>query len=160
SPLRQLAGLGPSPHPLGKWGKYELLSVIGEGGMGVVYRARHIRLENIVALKMIRSGRLATTDARRRFEREAKTLAKLQHPNIVRIHDYGDHDGQPYLTMDLIDGKTLDASGREFPRDPRGAARLIAAVARAVGHAHALNIIHRDLKPGNILLDAESRPYV
>ena len=161
-PLRDLARIGPTPHPLGKFGRYELLSVLGEGGMGIVYKAfdTDLNLNRTVALKMIRVGRLASAEDLKRFRREANAAAAMNHPNIVPIFEAGDHEGQPYFTMPLISGQTLDLDGRDFRSDASAAARLIAVVARAIHHAHERKIIHRDLKPGNILIDPEGVPHV
>jgi branched-chain amino acid transport system substrate-binding protein len=162
SPLRRIAGISPLPHPFGKIGPYELRGVIGWGGMGVVYKALDTALNKIVALKMIRAGRLATPEDHERFRREAKAAAAMDHPNIVPIFTFGDHEGLPYYTMRLISGRTLDADGRDFRNNLREAARLIAVVSRAVHHAHTRSspIIHRDLKPGNILVDEDGTPHV
>ncbi len=161
SPLRKLAGIETVPHRLGRLGPYELQEVIGGGGMGLVYLARHTLLDRTVALKMIRSGRLATAEARQRFHREARAAAAMSHPNIVEIYDFGECDGQPYYTMRLIEPHlTLDEDERDFRSEPAEAARLVAKVARAVQHAHQRKIIHRDLKPGNILIDPAGHPLV
>jgi branched-chain amino acid transport system substrate-binding protein len=159
-PIQILAGLaGPTfkPRP---FGEYELLEVIGEGGMGVIYRARQTRLTRMVALKMIRAGRLATAEDLERFRTEAKAAAQMDHPNIVPIYEFGEHEGQPYFTMGLIEGRTLDSDERDFRSNPGEAARLIAVVARAIHHAHQRQIIHRDLKPGNIMVDPAGAPRV
>ncbi len=159
-PLRELARIGPSPRPLGMFGRHELLSIIGEGGMGVVYKALDTVLGRMVALKMIRVGRLASAEDLDRFRREAKAAAAMNHRNIVPIFEAGDHEGQPYFTMPLISGHTLDLDDRDFRNNPGEAARLIAVVARAIHHAHQRKIIHRDLKPGNILIDSDGTPHV
>jgi eukaryotic-like serine/threonine-protein kinase len=146
---------------LGKaFGNYELLEEAGRGGMGVVYKARQLDLERIVALKMILSSRLASDDEVRRFHQEAKAAAGLRHPNIVGIHEVGQVHGQHYFTMDFVAGRSLAKLVEAGPLVPDRAARLIATVARAVNYLHAHGVVHRDLKPSNILLDDDGEPLV
>jgi tetratricopeptide (TPR) repeat protein/tRNA A-37 threonylcarbamoyl transferase component Bud32 len=131
---------------------YELLEELGHGGMGVVYKARQISLNRIVALKMISSGALASPATMARFQVEAEALASLQHPNIVQVYDVGVHDLGPYLAMEFLDGGSLAAYLAGRPQPPRAAAELVQTLARAIHCAHQRGIIHRDLKPANILL--------
>jgi WD40 repeat protein len=131
---------------------YEVLSELGRGGMGVVYLARHLRLNRRVALKMIAGGLHADPGQRARFQSEAQALARLQHPNIVQIFEVGDSDGRPFLALEFADGGSLAPRLDGTPFPPREAAQLVETLARAVHAAHQAGIIHRDLKPANILL--------
>jgi WD40 repeat protein/predicted Ser/Thr protein kinase len=142
------------------FGDYELRGILGRGGMGVVYRARQLSLNRVVALKMIRAEGLAAQADLRRFQNEAEAVAQLDHPHIVPILEVGRRGDQRYFTMKLIDGPSLDRTLDVFLDDPKAAARLVATVARAVHHAHQRGILHRDLKPSNILLDERREPYV
>jgi WD40 repeat protein/predicted Ser/Thr protein kinase len=142
------------------FGDYELLEEIARGGMGVVYRARQRSLNRVVALKMILAGEFATPEFVRRFKNEAEAAARLRHPNIVTIHEVGEHEGQHFFAMEYVDGPHLGELVREQPLSPRRAATYLKAIAEAVAHAHAQRVLHRDLKPSNILLDPFDQPRV
>ena len=154
--VRQGALRGQPPSVSG----YELLDVLGRGAMGVVYRARHLRLNRIVALKMILGGGLAGDAELARFRVEAETVARLQHPNIVQVFDVGEHDGQPYFSLEYCAGGSLDRVVGVDPVARTQAARLIETLARAVHAAHGKGIVHRDLKPANILIGDDGTPKI
>jgi eukaryotic-like serine/threonine-protein kinase len=141
-------------------GAYELIEELGRGGMGVIYRARQIRLRREVALKLINGIAFASNDTLRRFKAEAEVAASLDHPNIVPIHEIGEHDSQPFFSMGLVSGPALDKKLAGQPIEPETAARLVIKIARAVQYAHDRGILHRDLKPANILLDAQDEPHL
>jgi WD40 repeat protein len=158
-----IAAESPLPWPapgqeLRSFGDYEVLGRIDEGGMGVVYKARQIGLNRLVALKVMRVGAATDSGEARRLRLEAENVARLDHPNIVPIYEVGEHQDQPYFSMKFIEGGNLSrmVSGRAAPTSSkeqrRQAARLVATLARAVQHAHVRGILHRDLKPANILL--------
>ena len=139
---------------------YEILEVLGRGGVGVVYKAVHLRLNRTVALKMLLAGAFATRAERQRFAREAEVVARLRHPNIVQVYDVGDLDGRPYFTMEFVEGGSLAEMIAGTPRPARQAAELMATLADAIEAAHRGGIVHRDLKPSNVLLTADGTPKI
>lgn len=139
---------------------YEILGKLGKGGMGVVYKARHIPLNRIVAVKMILSGAHASADQLARFQREAESAARLKHPNIVAVYEVGKHNGMPFFSQEYIEGKSVADLMLERTLSAREAAELLIPVARAVHYSHQMGVLHRDLKPQNILLDTDGKPKV
>jgi serine/threonine protein kinase/WD40 repeat protein len=142
------------------FGDYELLAEVARGGMGVVYKARQVSLNRIVAVKMILAGQVASAAEVERFQNEAEAAAQLDHPHIVPIYEVGVHGGQHYFSMGYVDGRGLDALMTENLPEPREAARMMAVVAEVVQYAHDKGVIHRDLKPSNILLDRDGKPRI
>ncbi len=143
------------------FGPYDILGEIARGGMGIVYRARQRSLKRIVALKVMKEGENASEKQIRRFKRETEAAAKLQHPNIVAVHEVGCHEGFHYFTMDLIEGDPLDAICKRGEKLPvERVLQLVLEVAQAIHYAHGKGIIHRDLKPANVLLDTDGHPKV
>jgi serine/threonine protein kinase len=137
---------------------YDILEELGRGGMGVVYKARQLSLNRVVALKLIRDSALATPEDLARFRIEAEAAARMRHPNIVQIFDVGEHEGRPYFAMEFVDGGSLDQHLTSQPQSPALAADLIRTLALAVQHAHEQKVVHRDLKPANILLSVVGGP--
>jgi serine/threonine-protein kinase len=136
-------------------GQYELLELLGRGGMGVVYKARQVPLNRVVAVKLAVGGPVPGTEAFARFQVECEAIARLQHDNIVRVYECGEHDGRPYFSMDYVEGGSLAQKLSRAPLPEREAATLVQTLARAVHFAHRHQIIHRDLKPANVLIGPE-----
>lgn len=139
---------------------YEIHSIIGTGGMGIVYRARHLRLGRWVAIKMVLLGAYASREEMECLLREAQDVAALHHPNIVQVYDVAEHDGFPYYAMELLDGGDLARTLQGKPRPSQEAADLTRVLAGAVHASHLAGIVHRDLKPGNILLCSDGTPKI
>ncbi len=139
---------------------YQILGELGQGGMGIVYKARQAGLNRLVALKMIRPGAKITPNQLARFHTEAKAVAQIQHPHIVQIHEIGEHEGKPYFSMEFVAGSSLHEKLNGQPLKPHVAARLIEVLARAMQEVHRHGIVHRDLKPGNILLTETGSPKI
>jgi WD40 repeat protein/predicted Ser/Thr protein kinase len=152
---------GEPARPLGeRFGDYELLSEVARGGMGVVYRARQVSLNRPVAVKMVLHGQFASQEFIQRFRNEAQAAAALHHPNIVPIYEVGEQAGQPFFSMEYIEGRTLAEVVRERPLAARRAAGYLQSLAEAMHYAHEQGVLHRDLKPSNILLDMFDQPRI
>jgi eukaryotic-like serine/threonine-protein kinase len=166
SPLRNVGPGGTAVLQDPCFGDYLLDKELGRGGMGVVFKAHQVSLHRPVALKMILAGHLASQADVQRFRAEAEMGASLNHPHIVPIYEVGEHQGQHFFSMKLMESGSLAnqiQKGRwkiSDRRQQRDAAQLIATIARAVEHAHQRGLLHRDLKPGNILFDLDERPHV
>ena len=139
---------------------YEILDKLGEGGMGVVYKARQVKANRIVALKMILSGKRVGLEQKIRFQIEAEAVARLTHSNIVQIHEIGEHDSQPFFSLEYCAGGNLDKKLNDQPLPAEEAAILMEKLARAMHYAHSRGVVHRDLKPANVLLTADGEPKV
>ena len=140
-----------------KLGEYEIVSQLGEGGMGVVYRARDLRLDRPVAIKVIRDHVLADGGRLRRFEQEAQAAAALNHPNILAVHHFGTYQGSPYLVSELLEGETLREELKRGPLSQSRAAELAEQIADGLSAAHQRGVVHRDLKPENLFVSREQR---
>jgi WD40 repeat protein/tRNA A-37 threonylcarbamoyl transferase component Bud32 len=139
---------------------YEIISELGRGGMGVVYKARQVKLNRVVALKMIVSGAHAGETDLARFRTEAEAIARLQHPNIVQIYEVNEQGGLPYFSLEFCAGGSLERKLNGTPLPPREAAQLVETLARAMAAAHQKGVIHRDLKPANVLLAEDGTPKI
>ena len=140
-----------------KLGPYEILSLLGAGGMGEVYRARDTRLGREVAIKVLPESFSKDPDRLRRFEQEARAASQLNHPNIVTVHDFGTHGGAPYVVQELLEGETLRERLRTGALPARKAVEYGIQVARGLAAAHEKGIVHRDLKPENLFLTSDDR---
>jgi WD40 repeat protein len=160
SPAKNTSVSAVSEPAVRRFGEYELLEEIARGGMGVVYKARHVGLGRIVGLKMILAGPLASPGDLDRFRLEAQATAMLDHPNLVPTYEVGECDGRPFFTMKFVEGHSLSDRLAEWKHDPRAVAQIISKIARAVHYAHQHGVLHRDLKPANILIDAAGEPHV
>jgi tRNA A-37 threonylcarbamoyl transferase component Bud32/sugar lactone lactonase YvrE len=139
---------------------YEILGELGRGGMGVVYKARHLKLNRVVALKIVLAGGHASPDDLTRFLGEAEAVAALQHPHIVHLYDFGQHEGLPFFTLEFVPGGSLADKLNGTPLPPKEAAHVVEQLARGIHYAHGKGIVHRDLKPGNVLLTEDGTPKV
>ena len=146
------------PEQIRYFGDYQLLGMLGRGGMGLVYKARQVSLDRIVALKMILAGQLSSHEQVARFRTEAQAAATLDHPGIVPIFEVGEHQSQHFFSMGFVDGPSLAAKLQNGPLAPKQAAALVRKIALAVQHAHEHGIVHRDLKPANVLIGPNSEP--
>lgn len=139
---------------------YEILTELGRGAMGVVYKARDVRLNRLVALKMILSGTQAGSTERVRFQIEAEAVARLSHPNIVQLYKIDEYNGQPYFALEFCEGGTLSGKLEDGAFSPRQAAEVVEQLARGMEAAHRAGVIHRDLKPANVLLTGDGTPKI
>lgn len=154
-------GANPPQPPVNLiFGDYAVICRLGEGGMGVVYKAEQRDLNRIVALKMLRSGSLASESEIKRFRAEARAAANLQHPNVVAIHEVGEEGGQLFFSMDYVEGESLAQMVRRAPLAPERAAGYVKTIAEAIHYAHLRGVLHRDLKPANVLIDANDQPRI
>jgi WD40 repeat protein/serine/threonine protein kinase len=143
-----------------RFGDYLLEEEIAHGGMGVVFRARQVSLRRTVAVKLLLLGRYSSADSIERFRREAEAVAALRHPNIVAIHEIGEHDGQQFFSMDYVNGQSLAARLQHGPFEPRRSAEIVRDIAQAIHYAHQQGVLHRDLKPSNVLLDESGQVHI
>ena len=164
-PSAAATAAAPAGHVAASVSGYEILSILGRGGMGVVYKARQVGLNRIVALKMILAGSHASDEELLRFKIEAEAIADLQHPNIVQVYDQGVRDGRPFFSLEYLDGGSLQqrlesSAAASSTRSERESAELVETLRRALDYAHRRGIVHRDIKPANILLSREGTPKI
>jgi tetratricopeptide (TPR) repeat protein/tRNA A-37 threonylcarbamoyl transferase component Bud32 len=148
------------PRPLPQIAGYDVLEEVGHGGMGIVYKARQLSPNRIVALKMVLAGPHARPEELRRFLTEAEAVARVEHPNIVRLYEVGRHEDQPFFSLEFVAGGSLDRKLARTPQPAQRAAELIATLARAMHTVHQQGIVHRDLKPSNVLTAADGTPKI
>ncbi|MEK7485192.1 MAG: protein kinase, partial [Planctomycetota bacterium] len=163
SPAKALLSSSKIPTAIGgerRFGKYEILGEIARGGMGIVYKARQIDFNRVVALKVLKQGEFSTEEQVARFKREAQSAARLNHPNIIPIHEIGEVDGNHYFTMEYIDGPSLDEWLKDKSLSQKKIIKVLKQIASGLEAAHAQQIIHRDLKPANILIDDQGIPKI
>ena len=143
-------------------GKYDIVSVLGTGGMGVVYKGRQDVMDRTVAIKMLQAHHLNDSMSVKRFQQESKATCRLSHPNIITVYDFGiSPSGQPYIVMDYLEGKSVsDILREEGQLGVERTLKIIGQACHALGHAHKQGIIHRDLKPSNVLMDSDGEPYL
>ncbi|MCI0535146.1 MAG: serine/threonine-protein kinase, partial [Verrucomicrobiales bacterium] len=146
--------------PLRRFGDYELIEEIARGGMAVVWRARQCGVNRAVALKLLRAAEFARPEDAERFRVEAAVVASMQHPHIVALHEFGEYEGQPWFSMDFLEGPTLAEIIRDQPLSPKRAGELLKTMAEAIAYAHSRGILHRDIKPSNILFDQNGQPRI
>src|SRR3974390_974487 len=161
-PERRGSGAAAAPSPAAglRFGDYLLEQEIAHGGMGVVYRARQLSLGRAWAVKLLLLGGDSSAESVERFRREARSVAALRHPNIVAIHEIGEHEGQQFFSMDYVEGQNLAEAVRAGPLEPRRSAEVAGAIAEAIHYAHEQGVLHRDLKPSNVLLDAFGQVHI
>src|SRR5437667_10035306 len=140
------------------FGNYELLDEVGHGGMGVIYRARDLPLNRVVALKLMLAGQFAGEREVKRFRSEAQAAARLDHPNIVHIYEFGELEGRPFLSMRFVEGTNLADQLDGEPMEAHRVAQLMSPQARPIHYAHQRGVLHRDLQPANFLLDEIGQP--
>lgn len=143
----------PVAMPTCRIGDYEILEIVDRGGMGIVYKAFQRKLRRVVALKMIQQGQFCSPEVRRRFQNEAETVARLRHPNLVAIHEVGEHNGIPYFSMEFVKGRTLADLSRQGRIRPRVVAQISQSIAETIHYIHSCDVLHRDLKPSNVMID-------
>ncbi len=144
---------GPVALPACRIGDYEILEIVDRGGMGIVYKAYQHKLRRVVALKMIQQGQFCSPEVRFRFQNEAETAARLRHPNLVAIHEVGEHNGIPFFSMEFVKGRTLADLSRQGRIRPRVVAQIAQSIADTIHYIHSCGVLHRDLKPSNVMID-------
>ncbi len=157
---RRKESSGPARYPKALFGPFEILGEISRGGMGIIYKAHHTKLDRTVAVKVLLHGSKSDAESIERFKLEARAVSRLRHPNIIGIHTIGEIDGIHYFSMDFIEGRTLDRMIDSETITPRQACEIFCQICDAMTYAHSKNVLHRDLKPQNILVDSSNNPMV